>query len=116
MILNIYIDSGAYEIDVPREVLEDGEAFFSKMDLDMDKGWQMSRIYVQCPDTMQRCQIAADKIFSALHNDNKKLALLMAGYILTRLPGIEGVRIDTNGEIFNTELIMPGAKGPVAQK
>ena len=30
----------------------------------------------------------------------------MAGYILTRLPGIEGVQIDTDGEIFNTELIM----------
>jgi hypothetical protein len=106
MILNIYVADRAYKIDVPQEVLEDGEDFFTKMDLDMDKGWQMSRTYVECPNTRQRCQIAADKILSALHTDNHKIALLMAGYILTRLPGIEGVRIDTNGEIFNTELIM----------
>lgn len=111
MILNIYIADRAYQIDVPREVLEDGEDFFSKMDLDMDKGWQMSRTYVECPTALQRCQIAADKIFSALHTDNNKLALLMAGYILTRLPGIEGVRIDTNGEIFNTEVIMATGTG-----
>jgi hypothetical protein len=112
MILNIYIAGSAYKIDVPREVLEDGEDFYSKMDLDMDKGWQMSRTYVDCPNTLQRCQIAADRIFSALHTDNKKLALLMAGYILTRLPGIEAVRIDTNGEIFNTELIMAANTEP----
>ena len=106
MILNIYVADSAYKIDVPQEVLEDGEDFFTKMDSDMDKGWQMSRAYVECPNTRQRCQIAADKILSALHTHNHKLALLMAGYILTRLPGIEGVQIDTNGEIFNTELIM----------
>ena len=106
MILNIYIADSAYKIDVPREVLEDGEDFYTRMDLDMDKGWQMSRTYVEYPNTLQRCQIAADKIFSALHTDNKHLALLMAGYILTRLPGIEGVRLDTNGEISNTEVIM----------
>jgi hypothetical protein len=106
MILNIYVADSAYKIDVPQEILEDGDDFFTKMDSDMDKGWQMSRTYVECPNTRQRCQIAADKILSALHTHNHKLALLMAGYILTRLPDIEGVRIDTNGEIFNTELIM----------
>lgn len=105
MILNIYIDNSAYQIDVAPEILEDGKDFFAKMDRDMDKGWQMSRKYVENPDTIQRCQIAADKILSALHSDNRKLVLLMAGYILTRLPGVQGVQIDTNGEIFNTTLI-----------
>ncbi len=105
MILNIYIDNSAYQIDVPPEILEDGKDFFAKMDRDMDKGWQMSRRYVEHPDTIQRCQIAADKILSALHSDNRKLALLMAGYILARLPGVQRVQIDTNGEIFNTTLL-----------
>jgi hypothetical protein len=107
MILNIYIDNSAYQIDVTPEILEEGKDFFTRMDRDMDKGWQMSRQYVEHPDTVQRCQIAADKILSALHTDNHKLALLMAGYILTRLPGVKGVQIDTNGEIFNTTLITP---------
>ena len=105
MILNIYIDNSAYQIDVTPKILKDGEEFFAKMDRDMDKGWQMSRRYVEHPDTFQRCQIAADKILSALERGNRKLALLMAGYILTRLPGVQGVQIDTNGEIFNTTLL-----------
>lgn len=105
MILNIYIDNSVHQIDVAPEILEEGKDFFAKMDRDMDKGWQMSRRYVEHPDTVQRCQIAADKILSALHNGNHKLALLMAGYILTRWPGVQGVQIDTNGEIFNTTLI-----------
>ncbi len=71
----------------------------------MDKGWQMSRRYVEHPNTIQRCQIAADKILSAFHSDNRKLVLLMAGYILTRLPDVQAVHIDTKGEIFNTRLI-----------
>jgi hypothetical protein len=115
MILNIYIDNSAYELDVAPEILEDGEEFFANMNRDMDKGWQMSRRYVEHRDMIQRCQIAADKILSALHSDNRKLALLMAGYILTRLPGVKGVQIDTNGEIFNTTLITSADTEPGQQ-
>ncbi len=106
MILNIYVDDSAYAIEVPTDMMQEGEEFFARMDRDMDRGWQMSRTYVERPNTVQRCQIAADKILTALHTGNQKLALLMAGYVLSRVPGVQGVRIDTNGEIFNTELIM----------
>ncbi len=106
MILNIYIDANSLALDVPAEILEEAEDFFSKMDRDMDRGWQMSRRYVEHPDTTQRCQIAADRILTAVHTGNRKLAMLMAGYILTRMPGIHGVRIDTQGEMFNTTLLM----------
>lgn len=105
MILNVYVNDRVYAIDVPAEVLREGEDFFAKMDHDMDRGWQMSRIYVEHPTTLQRCQIAADKILTALHTGNKQVALLMAAYVLSRLPDVQGVRIDTNGEIFNTELV-----------
>jgi len=33
------------------------------------------------------------------------MATLMAGYILKRLPGVTGVRIDTAGEMLHTELL-----------
>jgi hypothetical protein len=113
MQLNIYIDDASYTIDVPPEMLEEGEDFFTKMDHDMDQGWQMSRQFVQNPDAIQRCQIAADKILTAMHTGNKKLARLMAAYILRRFPGAKGVQIDTHGEMFNTELIMtPNALVP----
>ncbi len=115
MILNIYIDNSAHQIDVPPEILEDAKDFYAKMDRDMDRGWTMSRHYVEQPDTIQRCQIAADKILGAIHTDNRKMALLMAGYILSRLPRVQGVQIDTKGEIFNTTLLMPADSGPARQ-
>lgn len=105
MQLNIQIDDASYAIDVPPEMLEDGADFFTKVDHDMDRGWQMSRQFVEHPDSVQRCQIAADKILTAMHTGNKKLACLMAAYILRRFPGIQSVKIDTQGEMFNTELI-----------
>lgn len=113
MQLNIYIDDASYTIEVPPEMLEEGEDFFTKMDRDMDQGWQMSRKFVENPDGVQRCQIAADKILTTMHTGNKKLARLMAAYILHRFPDVQGVRIDAHGEMFNTELIMvPSALVP----
>ena len=103
MILTAYINDKIYELDVPADMLGDeGQTFYSKMDADMDKGWQMSRDFVDNPDRVQRCQIAADRILTSISNDDSVMALLMAGYILTRLPGVTAVNIDTQGEIMET--------------
>ena len=104
MILNVYVDDRTFQVDVPQDVLDEGREFFARMDEDMDRGWQMSREFVDNPGALERCQIAADKLLTALHKDNRNLLLLMAGYILTRLPGVHGVTIDTTGEIQNTKL------------
>ena len=100
MILNVVIEEQIYPIDVPAEIVADGEEFFGKLDRDMDRGWQMSRDWVDNPDLEQRCQIVGDKMLTAMHNDNKKLLMLLAAYILSRVPGIKGIRIDTNGEMM----------------
>lgn len=103
MILTAYINDKIYELDVPADMLGDeGESFYRKMDADMDKGWQMSRDFVENPDRVQRCQVAADRILTAISNDDSVMALLMAGYILTRLPGVTAVNIDTMGEMMET--------------
>jgi hypothetical protein len=106
MILNVVIEEQIYPIDVPAEIVADGEEFFSKLDRDMDKGWQMSRDWVDNPDVEQRCQIVGDKMLTAMHNDNKKLLMLLAAYMLSRIPGIKGIRIDTHGEMMESELVM----------
>jgi hypothetical protein len=106
MILNVVIEEQIYPIDVPAEIIADGEEFFAKLDHDMDQGWQMSRDWVDNPDLEQRCQIVGDKMLTAMHNDNKKLLMLLAAYILARVPGIRGIRIDTNGEMLESELVM----------
>jgi hypothetical protein len=105
MILKLTIDDQTYDIDVPEHLLEEAQEFYAKMDQDMDRGWQMSRFWVEKPDLYQRCQIVADRVLGAFHTENKKLLLLMAGYILSRLPQVEEVIVDTSGDITLTEIV-----------
>lgn len=106
MILNVIVEEQSYPIRVSDEMITEGRGFFEKIDADMDRGWQMSRKWVDRPDDVQRCQIAADKILTAIETENEKLAALLAAYILQRLPNIDSVDIDISGDMTATELIM----------
>jgi hypothetical protein len=115
MILKAIIEDNEYSLNVPDEVLTQAEPFFAGLDADMDGGWQMSREWVRNPDRLQRCQIVADKLLTALEKENHRLGMLMAGYILTRMPGVESVEMDTHGEIQNTQFTLaeePSATAP----
>ncbi len=103
MILNAVIEGRSYPIEVTEQLLQDAEDFFSRMDADMDQGWQMSRQWVDNPDREQRCQIAADKLAQAIVGEQQELVMMMAGYILSRLPGVGTVHIDTAGDMSETE-------------
>jgi hypothetical protein len=89
-------------LQVPDVLIRQAGPFFDALDRDMDRGWQMSRDWVPSPDRLQRCQIVANKLLTALENANERLGQLMAGYILTRLPDVIAVELDTQGEIQNT--------------
>jgi len=106
MILKIVVDDQIYPITVPPEVISDASEFFDKIDKDMDNGWQMSRDWVQNPNQEQRCQIVGDKMLTAMHNDNQQLMVLLSAYVLARVPTANELRIDTNGEMLETELIL----------
>ena len=106
MKLNIIVDGRTNAFDVPDNLLTEATEFFEKMDADMDKGWQMSRDWVDCPDAEQRCQIAADKMLTAIENDNEKLLMMMAAYILRTMPGVTGINIDVTGDMNETDIIM----------
>ncbi|TAM47950.1 MAG: hypothetical protein EPN55_01280 [Gammaproteobacteria bacterium] len=103
--LNVTLNDKTYAVRVPDEMLTDAEDFFRKMDSDMDRGWQMSRDFIEHPDKTQRAQIAAHRIMLAMSASNETMAQLMAGYILKRLPGVTGVVVDTDGEMLNTEIV-----------
>jgi hypothetical protein len=106
MKLNIIVDGRTNAFDVPDNLLVDAKDFFEKLDSDMDKGWQMSRDWVEKPDQEQRCQIAADKILTAIETDNEKLLMLMAAYILRTMPGVKTINIDITGDMNETDIIM----------
>lgn len=105
MRFKVIVGEETFAVEVPDDMLQDGADFFVKMDRDMDQGWQMSRDYVECPDQLERCQIVADKLLTNIVNQNETAAMLMAAYIIKRMPGVAGVDVDTTGEIQNTELL-----------
>ncbi len=98
MILKVVIDDQLLELNVPEDFLDKAEDFFAKMDADMDQGWQVNREWVEQPDRLLRAQIAADKLLTALENEDHKLGRLMAGYILSRIPEIETLELNPAGE------------------
>ena len=106
MLLKLTIEGEDCSLDVPHNVIEEGRAFFDKMDADMDKGWQMSHSWIEHPTKKQRCQIAADRLLQALLEQNKTLLLLMAGYILDRMPKVREVRVYHGGDMNEHEIII----------
>ena len=106
MKLNIIVEGRINAFDVPDKMLTEATDYFDKINTDMDKGWQMSRDWVDKPNTMQRCQIVADKILTAIETNNEKLLMMMAAYILRTMPGVKAVNIDVSGDMNETEIIM----------
>lgn len=105
MDLNVIVDERNLTVHVPDHLLSEAEEFFTKMDSDMNDGWQMSREWVSDPNTVQRCQIAADQLLAAVENGNEAMQVMMAAYILSRAPGVSAVRVNTAGEMQETELL-----------
>jgi len=89
-------------------MLNEGENFFAKVDADMDRGWQMSRCWVENPNTIQRCQILADRMLTALQTKNEPMVGLAAAYILNRLPGVAHIDLDTTGDMTQTRFEVDG--------
>lgn len=116
MILKLIVDDQLYELNVPDDLVTQAEDFFAKMDRDMDAGWQMGREWVETPDKLQRCQIVANKLLTALENEDHDLGRMMAAYIASRAPEIETIEPDTTGEIQDTRFEMKqSAPTPAAQ-
>lgn len=102
MILKIRVDDQLQSMEVPDDVVTGATDFFAKMDADMDKGWQMSQQWVDHLNAEQRCQVAANKILVALDKKNSKMMIMMAAYILHKLPSLKLLDISTNGDMSET--------------
>ena len=103
--LTIEFDDKSYSINVPATLASEAQEFFDKMDMDMNAGWQMSRWWVPDPDQTQRCQIVADKLLTALSNNDEKFAQLMCAYILKFKPATKRIQINTDGEIQGNQFL-----------
>ena len=105
MRFKVVIGAETYAVELPEAMLRDAAQAHALLDRDMDGGWQMSREFVARPDSLQRCQIVADRLLTSIAQRNEATAMLMAGYIALRMPGATGVDIDTNGVMQNTQIL-----------
>lgn len=99
MELIIVVDEHEHKLEIDLNLIEQAESFFQKMDADMDKGYQMSRTWVDNPDIKQRCQIVADRLYTALGQNNESATHMMAAYILSRAPRVKRIVINTEGDM-----------------
>lgn len=106
MILKVTIDEKTFPLELQEDMISSAQGMFEKMDADMDQGWQMSRTWVEAPNDMQRCQIVADKMLTAIQQEKTATVGLMAAYIMKKVPGVQAVDIDTSGDMNQTELIV----------
>lgn len=105
MKLNVYVNELMKQVDVPDDMLRDAESIYAKIDQDLDQGWQMSREWIDELDTVQRCKVIADRLLTAIENDNEPTTMLMAGYIMSRMPKVTTVHIATDGDMNQTQFV-----------
>ncbi len=114
MILKVVIDDQLLELNVPEAFIEQAQDFFAKMDQDMDQGWQVNREWVEQPEPMLRAQIAANKLLTALENEDHKLGRLMAGYIVARFPNVDTIELKPAGEVRDHQIKLAAPPAPEA--
>ena len=114
MILKVQIDDQMLELNVPEAFVEQAQDFFARMDADMDQGWQVDREWVEQPDRMLRGQIAANKLLTALENEDHNLGRLMAGYIISRIPDIDSIELNPAGETRDHRINLEEKTGQAA--
>jgi hypothetical protein len=100
--LNVILGENEYPLKVKKKIISDAQSFFNQMDSDMDKGWQMSKSWVENPSQFQKCQIAADRLFTSIHLNKKETAIMMAAYIINQMPDIKVIDIDISGNMEET--------------
>ncbi|MBL3588742.1 MAG: hypothetical protein JMN24_02980 [gamma proteobacterium endosymbiont of Lamellibrachia anaximandri] len=103
MLLKLIIGEYSMDMEIRENYLETMTDSFDKMDREMRLGVQLGQQWVGDPTQLQRCQVAADKLLSAIENHNETLAMLTGGYIASRLSGIKQIKINTDGEPAETE-------------
>ncbi|MCB1733970.1 MAG: hypothetical protein H6981_09610 [Gammaproteobacteria bacterium] len=113
MILNVVIDGQRHQVQAPDHLVQAAGGFFDKMDADMDQGWQMSRTWVPHPTRINRCQIVANKLLTAMETEDPNLQQMMAAYLLNRAPDIDYIDIDIEGNMLDTQVVMKPGNGEV---
>ena len=101
-VLTIILGENEYPLKITETIVSEAGPFFEKMDSDMNKGWQMSKSWVDSANQFQNCQIVADRLFTSIHLNKKKTAIMMAAYIINQMTSVKVIYIDISGNMEET--------------
>ncbi len=104
MNFNITIDEESYTLDVKEELMQELQSAHRDMDAEYDKGLQLGRYWIDTPTLEQRCQLTANKVVSAIHQENIRQFYLMASYILAKFPNLKQVTVSSDFEISDIDI------------
>jgi len=104
MNFNITIDEESYTLEVKDELMQELKNIHKDMDAEYDKGLQLGRYWIEAPTLEQRCQLTADKVVSAIHQENVRQFYLMASYILSKFPNLKRVTVSSDFEISDIDI------------
>lgn len=104
MNFNITIDEESYTLEVSDQLLQELKDIHRDMDDDFDKGLQLGRYWIESPTDEQRCQLAADRVVGAIHQENVRQFYLMAAYILSKFPALKRVTVSSDFEISDIDI------------
>ncbi len=104
MNFNITIDEESYTLEVKDELMQELQDAHKDMDVEYDRGFQLGRFWIESPTLEQRCQFTADKVVSAIHQENIRLFYVMAAYILRQFPELKRVTVSSDFEISDIDI------------
>jgi len=105
MNFDITIDQENFQLDIPEKLIEELRGHCEEMEKEFDKGVQMGRYWVESPGDFERCQVAADKVASAIAREDKRMLYINAAYILFKAPNLHHVTVDSNYEMQDIDLV-----------
>jgi len=104
MNFNITIDDESYTLEVTDELMQELKGAHDEMDAEYDRGLQLGRYWIETPDLEQRCQLTANKVVSAIHQENIRQFYIMAAYILSKFPDLKRVTVSSDFEISDIDI------------
>ena len=104
MNFNITIDEESYTLEVKDKLMLELKDMHHEMDAEYDKGLQLGRYWIEAPTLEQRCQLTANKVVSAIHQEDIRQFYLTASYILSKFPNLKQVTVSSDFEISDIDI------------
>lgn len=79
--------------------------FLDIMDIDMDQGIKLDGKVINSPNNQQRSHYVALELIHAMKSNNQRMITALCAYLASRLPTLQQIRANEEGEAISLELV-----------